>query len=60
MVLPDQLLARVLGDLAELVVDVADDPGNVGGGDDRRLVEGIAEVLELADVEGGLVSWAGL
>ena len=47
MVLAEQLVARVLGDLAELVVDVGDDAAHVGRRDDRRLIERVADLLEL-------------
>ena len=46
MVAPDQLVARVAGDLAELVVDVRDGAVPVGDGDDRRLVEREAQVFQ--------------
>ena len=48
VVLPEQLLAGVLRDLAELVVDVVDDPALVRPRDDRGLVEGVDDVVELA------------
>ena len=50
MVLAEQLLARVLGDLAELVVGVVDDAADVRDRDNRRLVEGVAEILERLQV----------
>ena len=40
MILAEQLLARVLRDVAELAVDVGDFAAGVGGGDDCRLIEG--------------------
>ena len=46
MVLADQLVARVFGDLTELVVDIGDDPALVGDGDDGRLVERLPHLLE--------------
>ena len=48
MILPDELLAGVLRNLAELVVDVGNRPARVGRGDDRRLIEGLAHLLEPA------------
>jgi hypothetical protein len=42
----EQFLSRVLGDVAELVVDVGDDTAVVGRRDDRRLVERISELIE--------------
>ena len=50
MVLPDQLAARVLRDLAKLVVGVGDDAAVIGAGDDRRLVERVAHLLQLGDL----------
>ena len=47
VILPDQLVARIPGDLAELVVDVGDPAGDVGGGDDGRVIERALEVGEL-------------
>ena len=46
---PISSCARVLRDLAELVVDVGDDPAVVGGRDDRRLVERVAQLVEAAE-----------
>ena len=48
MILPEELLARVLRNLAELVVDVGDRAALVGRRDDRRLIEGLAHLLEPA------------
>src|SRR5438270_640310 len=39
MVLPQQFLARVFADSAELVVHISDGPLNVSGGDDGMLVQ---------------------
>ena len=50
VVLADQLLARVPRDLAELVVDVGDAAPDVGGRDDRRVIERALEVGELLGV----------
>ncbi len=47
MVLADQLLTGIPGDLAELVVDVGDEAVVIGDGDDGGLVECVAELLEL-------------
>ena len=46
VVLPEQLLARVPRDLAELVVDVRDDAPMIRRRDDRRLVEGVSNFIE--------------
>ena len=47
MVLADQLLAAVPGNLAELVVHVGDTAGDVGGGDNRGAVECVFQIREL-------------
>ena len=47
MVLAEELLARVLRDLAELVVDRGDGAAEVGRRDDRRLIERELHVAEL-------------
>jgi hypothetical protein len=49
VVLAEELLPGVLRDLAELVVHVGDDPALVGDGDDRGLVERVADLLEEPD-----------
>ena len=49
VILSDQLVARVLRDLAELVVDVGDEAARVCGCDDCGLVEGLPHLLEPAD-----------
>ena len=46
VILPEELVSRELRHLAELVVDVGDDAALVGGGDDRRLIERIPELVE--------------
>jgi hypothetical protein len=48
MVLAEQLGAGILRNLAELVVDVLDAPSDVGRGHNRRLVERVTDVFELA------------
>ena len=45
MVLPEELLARILGDLTELVVDVGDDALLVRRRHDRRLIQRMLDVL---------------
>ena len=50
MILADQLLPRVTGDLAELVVDVRDPAGDVGDRDDRRVIERPLEIGQLSRV----------
>ena len=49
VVAADQLLARELRDLAELLVGVLDDAARVGRGDDRRLVDRPLQVFELLE-----------
>src|SRR5262245_37000667 len=46
VILAEQLLARVLRDVAELVVDVRDDAAMIRRRDDRRLIEGIADLVQ--------------
>src|SRR4030095_12130683 len=46
MVLAEQLVPRVLRDLAELVVHVVDDAALICDRDDRRLIERIADLFE--------------
>src|SRR6476659_4008959 len=48
MVLSQQIFPRILGNLAELVVDVFDPPVDVGGSDDRRLIQRVADVFQIA------------
>jgi hypothetical protein len=50
VVTTEQFLARVLRDLTELVVDVGDPAGNVGGRDDRGMVDGTFEIGELIEI----------
>ena len=45
-ILAEQLLARVLRDVAELVVGVGDDAAMIRRRDDRRLVEGVADLVQ--------------
>jgi len=47
MILTEELLARVAGNITERVIDVADAARDVGDGDDRRVVERTLEVREL-------------
>ena len=49
VILAEQLTARVLRDLAELVVDVGDDAAMIGGRDNRSLVERVPHLLEAAN-----------
>jgi hypothetical protein len=49
VVLADQLFPGVLGDLAELVVDVGDPASLVGEGDDGRFVQGELQVRQLPE-----------
>ena len=49
MVLPNQLVACVLRDFAELVVDVRDDSAVVGGCDDRSLIERVPELVQASE-----------
>src|SRR5687767_15662536 len=46
MILSEQLLPRILRDLAELVVRVVDDAALIGDRDDRRLIEGETHLFE--------------
>lgn len=46
VVLPEQLLARILRDLAELVVDVGDPSVLVGDGDDARLIDRVLQIAK--------------
>jgi len=46
VILPEQLAAAELRDLAELVVDLRDDAALIGNGDNRGLIERIADLLE--------------
>ncbi len=48
MVLSEQLVAAVLGDLAELLVDVRNHARDVGRRDDRRLIQRILQILRVA------------
>ena len=52
MVLAQQRLARILGNLAELVVGVPDDALDVRDRDDRRLIQRVSQILQLFDVIG--------
>ena len=47
VIMTEELLARVAGNLAERVIDVADAAGHVSDRDDRRVVERALEVREL-------------
>ena len=49
VVLPDEFLPRVLGNRAELVVDVSDLPLRIRGGHDRVLVQGGLEVADFLE-----------
>ncbi len=53
VILPEQLLAGVLRDFAELVVDVGDDSALVGRRHDRGLVERVSNLLQPGDGVGG-------
>jgi len=44
MVLAEQFFARLLGDLAEFIVDVVDDAALFGDGNNRRFVESELDV----------------
>ena len=46
VVLTEQFFARVFRDLAELVVDVVDDPALIGDRDDRRFIKRKLDVCE--------------
>jgi len=46
VVLADQFVARIPGNLAKLVVDISDDPRDVGDRHDRRVVQRAFQVLE--------------
>ena len=50
MILAEQLATRVFRNLAELVIHVGDRAALIGGRDDRRLVEGVADLVEAARV----------
>ena len=58
MILAEQLLARVAGDLAELVVDVGDPAGDVGRRDDGGVIERALEVGELLRVGAACQAWS--
>jgi hypothetical protein len=49
VVLADQFFPGVLGDLAELVVDVGDPASLVGEGDDGRFVQGELQVRQFPE-----------
>jgi len=48
VVLPEELIARIARDLAELVVRITDAAVHVGDGHDRRMIERALEIGELA------------
>jgi hypothetical protein len=48
MILSEEFLPRIAGDLAKLVVDVRDPAGHIGRGDNSGLVERSLEIGELA------------
>jgi two-component system, NtrC family, response regulator AtoC len=60
MILADQLLTRIPGDLAKLVVDVGDSSRDLRDGDDRGMIEGTLHVFELGNGIHGLYEYTGL
>ena len=57
MILSEELGARVLRDLAELVVDVGDDAALIGRRDDGGLIEGVADLVEAFQRVGHRPRW---